>query len=249
MNPAVDVPAAPIGRGPDDTSRSTSARVIEPWGPLPVNRLRSTPWSLASLRTGGLASARARSPVSASAGTNSERASSTGTEVAGTAGSSAGATSSVRAPPGANAPWSCIWVAAPASVFGDADPFRALRSGPRSALLRPTRLSPSPPPLAAGFERSMSLRSAGAALPPGAGSAGVAEGSPIEMIAVPTATVSPSGTRRAVTVPAYGDGSSTSDFAVSISTTMSLISMTSPSLTRQETISASVSPSPTSGSR
>ena len=42
------------------------------------------------------------------------------------------------------------------------------------------------------------------------------------MIGVPTATVSPSGTSSADTVPAYGDGSSTSDFAVSISTTMSL---------------------------
>ena len=71
----------------------------------------------------------------------------------------------------------------------------------------------------------------------------------MEMIGVPTGTVSPSGTSRAVTVPAYGEGSSTSDFAVSISTTMSLISMTSPSLTRQDTISASVRPSPTSGSR
>ena len=69
------------------------------------------------------------------------------------------------------------------------------------------------------------------------------------MIGVPTATVSPSATSRAVTVPAYGEGSSTSDLAVSISTTMSLISIVSPSLTRQETISASVRPSPTSGSR
>ena len=51
-----------------------------------------------------------------------------------------------------------------------------------------------------------------------------------------------------MTVPAYGDGSSTSDLAVSISTTMSLISMTSPTLTFQATISASVRPSPTSGS-
>jgi hypothetical protein len=68
------------------------------------------------------------------------------------------------------------------------------------------------------------------------------------MIGVPTATVSPSGTISASTVPAYGDGSSTRDFAVSISTMMSLISMTSPTLTFQDTISASVRPSPTSGS-
>ena len=68
------------------------------------------------------------------------------------------------------------------------------------------------------------------------------------MIGVPTGTVSPSGTSRAVTVPAYGDGSSTSDLAVSISTTMSLTVMTSPTFTFQVTISASVRPSPTSGS-
>ncbi len=69
------------------------------------------------------------------------------------------------------------------------------------------------------------------------------------MIGVPTGTISPSGTSRPVTVPAYGDGSSTSDFAVSISTTMSLISTVSPTFTFQDTISASVRPSPTSGSR
>src|SRR3954453_14156304 len=68
------------------------------------------------------------------------------------------------------------------------------------------------------------------------------------MIGVPTGTVSPSGTCRACTVPAYGEGSSTSDLAVSISTTMSLTLMTSPTLTFQVTISASVRPSPTSGS-
>ena len=67
------------------------------------------------------------------------------------------------------------------------------------------------------------------------------------MIGVPTSTVSPSLTRMAVTVPAKGDGSSTSDFAVSISTSTWLTVITSPGLTFQATISASVSPSPTSG--
>ena len=76
----------------------------------------------------------------------------------------------------------------------------------------------------------------------------VTEGSPIEMIGVPTGTVSPSGTSSAVTVPAYGEGSSTSDLAVSISTTTSLMPTVSPTATFQVTISASVSPSPTSGS-
>ena len=67
------------------------------------------------------------------------------------------------------------------------------------------------------------------------------------MIGVPTATVSPSGTSSALTTPAYGDGSSTSDFAVSISTTMSLIAIVSPTFTFQVTISASVRPSPEVG--
>src|SRR4051794_9894526 len=80
------------------------------------------------------------------------------------------------------------------------------------------------------------------------GPATTSAGSPMEMIGVPTATVSPSGTCSACTVPAYGDGSSTRDLAVSISTTMSLIFTTSPTLTFQVTISASVRPSPTSGS-
>src|SRR4051795_13424034 len=71
---------------------------------------------------------------------------------------------------------------------------------------------------------------------------------PIVMIGVPTATVWPSSTMSACTVPANGEGSSTSDLAVSISTTTSLTLMTSPTLTFQVTISASVSPSPTSGS-
>src|SRR3954471_22074708 len=69
------------------------------------------------------------------------------------------------------------------------------------------------------------------------------------MIGVPTAMVSPSGARIAETTPANGEGSSTIDFAVSISQTMSLIATVSPTLTFQLTISASVRPSPTSGSR
>src|SRR5687768_17719199 len=68
------------------------------------------------------------------------------------------------------------------------------------------------------------------------------------MIGVPTSTVLPSSTRSSPTTPANGLGSSTSDFAVSISTMISLILMVSPGLTFHDTISASVSPSPTSGS-
>jgi hypothetical protein len=64
---------------------STSSRVIEPSGPDPVSVPRSTPRSLASLRTGGLASATwSRRPASgATAGT------STGWTGAGTTGSGA----------------------------------------------------------------------------------------------------------------------------------------------------------------
>ncbi len=80
------------------------------------------------------------------------------------------------------------------------------------------------------------------------GDAPAAAGSPIAMIGVPTSTVSPSATRIAVTSPAYGEGSSTRDLAVSISTTTSLILTVSPTLTFHETISASVRPSPGSGS-
>jgi hypothetical protein len=47
-------------------------------------------------------------------------------------------------------------------------------------------------------------------------------GSSMAMIGLPTSTVAPSGACSAATVPAQGMGSSTSDLAVSISTTMSL---------------------------
>ena len=48
---------------------------------------------------------------------------------------------------------------APASVLGEAEPRRARRIGPRSALIRPTRDAPSIEPEAAGLERSMSAGS------------------------------------------------------------------------------------------
>ena len=78
-------------------------------------------------------------------------------------------------------------------------------------------------------------------------SAGLAR-SPMAMIGVPTGTVLPSSTSSAVTTPANGLGSSTIDLAVSMSTMMSLTLTVSPTATRQVTISASVRPSPTSGS-
>src|SRR5690606_28429821 len=69
------------------------------------------------------------------------------------------------------------------------------------------------------------------------------------MIGVPTATVTPSCTRIASTTPSKGEGSSTSDFAVSISTRVWFTVTVSPGATFHETISASVRPSPASGSR
>src|SRR4029077_2956538 len=65
---------------------------------------------------------------------------------------------------------------------------------------------------------------------------------------VATSTVFPSGTSRSVTTPSKGLGSSTRDLAVSISTMTWLTVTESPGFTFQETMSASVSPSPTSGS-
>ena len=68
------------------------------------------------------------------------------------------------------------------------------------------------------------------------------------MIGVPTSTVWPSSTSSALTVPAYGLGSSTTALAVSMSTMTWLTVTVSPGLTCQATMSASVRPSPTSGS-
>ena len=68
------------------------------------------------------------------------------------------------------------------------------------------------------------------------------------MMGVPTSTVSPSATRISWTVPSNGEGSSTTDLAVSISTSTWLTDTVSPSDTFQATMSASVRPSPTSGS-
>ena len=255
----------------------TSSRVIEPDGPEPVSVDRSTPRSLASLRTGGFASARTSlGSACAADGTSASAGAAAGSgrwSTAGTGDSSAGSTSCDWAPPGENAPCTCSWVWAPASVLGEAEPRRARRIGPRSALIRPTRDAPSMEPDAAGLDRSMSAGSTcGRSLSPAfwpsrgrgrtrsarstrrrdgcRGATGAASPSaPIEMIGVPTGTVSPSATSSARTVPSYGEGSSTSDLAVSISTMTSLISIVSPTLTFHATISASVRPSPTSGRR
>ncbi len=99
----------------------------------------------------------------------------------------------------------------------------------------------------------------GAPAPPGASAAGPAgalsaAGAPSSaatstaMIGVPTSTVWPSPTSSPATTPSNGQGSSTTALAVSISTMVWLICTWSPGWTRQLTMSASVSPSPTSGS-
>src|SRR4051812_19488028 len=70
----------------------------------------------------------------------------------------------------------------------------------------------------------------------------------MEMMAVPTGTVSPSAACRAVTTPANGEGSSTAALTVSTSAIVSLTSMVSPTATVHFRMSPSVSPSPRSGS-
>ena len=65
---------------------------------------------------------------------------------------------------------------------------------------------------------------------------------------MPTSAVVPSGTSRSATTPSYGLGSSTTAFAVSISTMIWLMVTLSPGCTSHLTMSASVRPSPTSGS-
>ena len=70
----------------------------------------------------------------------------------------------------------------------------------------------------------------------------------IEMIGVPTGTVSPSSACSAVTTPAYGEGSSTAALTVSTSAIVSFTSTVSPTATVHFRMSPSVSPSPRSGS-
>ena len=68
------------------------------------------------------------------------------------------------------------------------------------------------------------------------------------MIGEPTSTVSPSDASSSATTPSNGQGSSTTDLAVSISTMVCPSCTVSPTATCHLTMSASVSPSPTSGS-
>ncbi len=126
---------------------------------------------------------------------------------AGTAGSSASTTAGGSTFPVENdiCTWSWVLCSARAAAGEPASPaLRGRRIASRSTLLRPTRLSPSPPPLARGLDRSISPRSAWAGAGAGAstGSAGASPSAAIAMIGVPTGTISPSGTSSPVTVPA-----------------------------------------------
>ena len=109
--------------------------------------------------------------------------------------------------------------------------------------------------MAAGSTAPPGGLAAGAARSPRAlagdprGTASRRAGTSTAMMGVPTSTVWPSGTSSAATTPAYGLGSSTTALAVSISTMIWFTVTVSPGFTRQLTMSASVSPSPTSGRR
>src|SRR6201989_2683299 len=98
------------------------------------------------------------------------------------------------------------------------------------------------------------MLSAGAVLSAGTGAGTEARsalsGAPTStaMIGTPTSTVWPSSASSRATVPSHGHGSSTTALAVSISTMIWPSSTVSPGLTCQATMSASVRPSPTSGS-
>ncbi len=105
----------------------------------------------------------------------------------------------------------------------------------------------------AGVGTSGTMSSRSAAGVAGGSEAGAGTGVPagatsMPMIGVPTSTVCPSPTYSSATTPAYGDGSSTAAFAVSISTSVWFTATVSPGCTNHFRISPSVSPSPTSGS-
>ena len=148
---------------PSRRRASTSSRVTVPFGPDGATVARSTPRSLASLRTGGLASARAVGRRGDRVGDQRRglRTSAGRDRRGGGHGGLVGALDRPATGPGSNAPWVCALAAlAPAATPAVAGPLRARRTGPRSALLRPTRLSPSPPPEARGLERSISTSAA-----------------------------------------------------------------------------------------
>ncbi len=148
---------------------------------------------------------------------------------------------------GSFAPWplSSAWTAAAAGP-GICAPLRARRLVEVSATPYPT--STGWRPLGASGSAS------GAASATGCWTASAAAGtSPLPgatstaMITSPTSTVVPSGKRSSCTTPSNGIGSSTAALAVSTSHTTCPSVTVSPGWTNHLRISASVSPSPTSG--
>ena len=107
----------------------------------------------------------------------------------------------------------------------------------------------APPSAGGGGTRSALVLPRGGGGWPGAGALPASGPTSTEMMGVPTSAVVPSGTSSPATTPSYGEGSSTTALAVSISTMIWLIVTRSPGCTCHLMMSASVRPSPTSGSR
>ena len=239
------------------TAACTSSRVIVPSGPVPARPARSTPRSLASFRTGGLAAGRVPArpfppgaAVSAPPGTGADGG------AAVPAGPETGADEGAAVPAGEGRPgFRCRRFVVPSftpyptstacrSIFGAGLPSipgsKACCSGDSAPAGRG----------AAGVR--VGVAAAGALTAgrpaPATGVSLVPPETSTAMIGVPTLTVAPSSTSSPATTPSYGDGSSTTALAVSISTMTWLTLTGSPGLTCQATMSASVSPSPTSGS-
>src|SRR5690606_31224835 len=224
--------AAPVAAGGVEVpsaARSTSSRVItSPWA-APGTVRRSTPSSLASLRTGGFAN-----------GTN--------VEAEAGEGGTAGLVMSSTAVRGLTTSTVCTGSGAPvrtAAAFlrglrlAGAEPFDPY---PTSGCMSSSRLPPEVSPPESADARS-------APFPDGVGLAVPFGSTSTVRMGEPTSTVWPGSANNSVTTPAHGIGSSTAAFAVSISTTIWLTFTSSPGWTFHSTISASVSPSAVSARR
>src|SRR5204863_5700768 len=88
---------------------------------------------------------------------------------------------------------------------------------------------------------------AAGSLAAGAAGAGAAPASPTRASTVPTSTVSPSGTRISVIVPAIGDGTSESTLSVDTSNNVSSSATASPTFLNQRVIVPLVTVSPSWG--
>ena len=137
---------------------------------------------------------------------------------------------------------------APAGNDSPASPERSTSA----RVIRPPGPVPSTSAMSTPSSRA-SLRTGGVALTGrslGAG-AGAARGASAPMVTstAPTAAMFPSGTCMRATTPAKGDGISAVALSVITSTSGSSSAISSPSFTNQRSTSASVTPSPRSGSK